>query len=326
MLAVMRDAPGNAPGDAPEPDISWRPADRAPWEALFRRAGKSSLEQSWAYGEAVAARHGQIAERQLLMAGNEPLALLQAFRKRYWRLGVTRIVRGPLWLIDPLNDPRAAEVCRSIAQRYRRHPIDFLSWLPELPDDPGSTTLIQAQGLRRVVTGYASAWLDLGHSAEDLLASLHGKWRSALRKAEREGITVAEDTKARQRRAGLLLYDSFRRKKRFVGPSSAFVAAIAAADQDALLSLSARRDGALVAGIILLRHGACATYLASWTSAEGRQGQAHNLLLWRGIETLKAGGTRWLDLGGLNTESQRGLARFKLGLGGEAVVLTGSYL
>src|SRR3546814_5562688 len=82
---------------------------------------------------------------------------------------------------------------------------------------------------------------------------------------------------------------------------------------------------ALVAGVVLLRHGTSATYMASWTSAEGRAGQAHNLLLWRGIEALKAGGTQWLDLGGLNTESQRGLARFKLGLDRKSTRLNSSH-
>src|SRR3546814_16467629 len=115
----------------------------------------------------------------------------------------------------------------------------------------------------------------------------------------------------------------FRSKKRFVGPSGDFIAAVATADRDVLLSLSARRDNALVAGVVLLRHGTSATYMASWTSAEGRAGQAHNLLLWRGIEALKAGGTQWLDLGGLNTESPRGLARFKLGIGDRKNVVSG---
>lgn len=303
----------------------WQPCERARWEALFRSAGKSSLEQSWAYGEAVATCHGQAVERHLIMHGKRPLALLQAFRKRYWRLGVTRILRGPLWLVDPLDDARATAVCRSIAARYRDHRLAFLSWLPELPDGPRSAALIEAQGLRRVVTGYSSSWLDLRQGSEALLGGLHGKWRAALRKAEREGVLVERDDRQRQREASLLLYDTFRRKKRFVGPSGAFIAAIAA-DRDALISLSARRDGKLVAGVVLLRHGASATYMASWTSAEGRAGQAHNLLLWRAIEALEAGGTEWLDLGGLNTESQPGLARFKLGLGGEVFTLTGSYL
>src|SRR3546814_614093 len=156
MLAGIHRAAAEAPGLC----VSWQPGSRPPWEALFEAAGKSSLEQSWAYGEAVAAQHGQIVERHVLVAEGEPLALLQAFRRRYWKVGVTRILRGPLWLIDPLSDPRAGGICRSIAARYRRR-LDFLSWLPELPDDARSAALVESQGLRRVATGYASAWLDL---------------------------------------------------------------------------------------------------------------------------------------------------------------------
>src|SRR3546814_370501 len=223
-------------GDAPDIETLWQPCDRTSWEALFRQARRSALEQSWAYGEAVAAQHGQTVERHVVMADAEPLALLQAFRKSYWHLGITRILRGPVWLVDPLDDPRAAVVCRSIASRYRSRRLAFLSWLPELPDDPRSARLIEPQGLRRVVTGYSSAGLDLRRSPEALLAGLHGKWRAALRKAEREGIAVDRDTKPRQQQASLLLYDTFRRKKRFVGPSGDFIAAVATADRDVLLS------------------------------------------------------------------------------------------
>lgn len=318
MLALSPDDIGD--------DLTWQPCDRAPWEDLFRRAGKSSLEQSWAYGEAVARTQRRTVERHVISAGGSPLALLQAYRKTCWRIGVTRILRGPVWLIDPLEDARAAAVCAGIARRYRGRRLDVLSWLPELPDDPRSEALLTALGLRRVVTGYASSWLDLRQSGEALMAGLHGKWRAALRKAEREGLRISRDDKARQRQAAMLLYDTFRRKKRFVGPSGDFIAAIDAADREALVSLSARQGDRLVAGVILLRHGASATYMASWTSDAGRAGQAHNLLLWRGIEALQDAGVQWLDLGGLNTESQQGLARFKLGLGGEVFTLTGSYL
>jgi hypothetical protein len=329
---LARRKTGKLPGmlaesrDSAELSITWQPAARLPWEELYRAAGKASLEQSWAYGEAVAAQHGQDVERHLLSAGDTPLALLQTFHKDYWRVRVTRILRGPVWLIDPLNDPNGAALCRGIARRYRSRRFDFLSWLPELPDDPLSTALIEQEGLRRVVTGYSSSWLDLAPDEDALLGGLHGKWRSALRKAGREGLEIREDVKPRQREGALMLYDIFRRKKRFVGPSGKFIAGVAAGDNSALLSLSAKREGNLVAGVILLRHGACATYMASWTSAQGRAGQAHNLLLWRAIARLKEDGIRWLDLGGLNTESQEGLARFKLGLGGEVFTLTGSYL
>src|SRR5690606_816314 len=114
MLAETREIPAAT--------TAWQPCARDQWDSLLRGAGRSSLEQSWAYGEAMAAQHGQQAERHLIACGGTPTALLQSFRKSYWRLGVTRILRGPLWLIDPLADPRAAEICRSIARRYRRHP------------------------------------------------------------------------------------------------------------------------------------------------------------------------------------------------------------
>lgn len=318
MLAESREVPAAA--------LAWQPCERDEWEERLSAAGRPPLEQAWAYGEAVATQHGQRAERHLITCDGAPAALLQSFHKAYWRLGVTRILRGPLWLIDPLADARGAEICRSIAQRWRRHPTRFLSWLPELLDDPRSAALIERAGLRRVVTGYSSAWLDLRQDSAALLAGLHGKWRAALRRAEREDLTVVEDARQRQWQAALMLYESFRRKKRFVGLGADFLAAFAAADPKAALSLTARQGATPVAGVILLRHGASATYTASWTGDEGRAVQAHNLLLWRAIETLKAGGTQWLDLGGLNTESQPGLARFKLGLGGEVFTLTGSYL
>ena len=315
-----------APHETTVEDFSWNDCTRAQWDDLYRLAGKTSLEQSWAYGEAVAAHYKQTVERPIVCAGKAPLAMLQAHRRLRGPVGITRILRGPVWLIDPLADARAQTLCAGIAERYRPRRFDFLSWLPELPKGPRAGAMIEAAGLRRVVTGYATVWLDLQRSPEALLAGLQGKWRAALRKAERENLEISEDRKERQRQAALLLYDTFRRKKRFIGPSGDFIAAVGTTDREALLSLTARHDGKLLAGVILLRHGASATYMASWTSAAGREGQAHNLLLWRAIEVLKAGGTQWLDLGGLNTESQQGLARFKLGLGGEVFTLTGSYL
>ncbi|MBK19113.1 MAG: hypothetical protein CMM52_09805 [Rhodospirillaceae bacterium] len=93
-----------------------------------------------------------------------------------------------------------------------------------------------------------------------------------------------------------------------------------------LISISAvaRRDP--IASILLIRHGRSATYYTSWTTTQGRNRKAHNVLLWKGIEELKKQNVRWLDLGGLNTDSASGVARFKLGMGGEVTTLSGTYL
>jgi len=49
------------------------------------------------------------------------------------------------------------------------------------------------------------------------------------------------------------------------------------------------------------------------------------LLLWRGIAALKDAGTVWLYLGGIDTESTPGIARFKLGLGATPFTLSGIF-
>lgn len=312
-------------------DISWQTCSRETWEALTRQAGQSSLEQAWAYGAAVESAQGMRAERGLIAQGGEPLALVQAFCRDRFGLRIARVLRGPIWLIDPgkdpSEDPRTAEVCASIARQFRRRRFgDFLFWLPELPDHPKSAAMLRAQSLRPVVTGYSSIWLDLRPPLETLRAGLHGKWRNALRQAEKAGFDVGVTTNPRRLTQSLASYDRFRRAKRFVGPDGDFIAALAGHDPKAVVALTARERGDQLAGVILVRHGRSATYLASWTSDAGRVGQAHNLLLWRGIETLKDSGIEWLDLGGVNTESQPGIARFKLGLGGEVFTLTGTYL
>ena len=52
---------------------------------------------------------------------------------------------------------------------------------------------------------------------------------------------------------------------------------------------------------------------------------AHNLLLWRAMLALRERGVRVLDLGGVDTGRGAGLARFKIGTGGEVVTLAGVY-
>ncbi|MDJ0943976.1 MAG: GNAT family N-acetyltransferase [Kiloniellales bacterium] len=312
----------------PPIEIAWEACPRPAWERLLRRAGKSSLEQSWSYGEAVARYAGQSVARAVVSRGGRALALVQVFGRRLGPLGrLQRILRGPVWLDAGLDARTQGEVLRAIKGRFglrRRAP---LLWLPELPDAPASAALMRGLGSRRMVTGYSSLWLDLAQSETALRSGLHVKWRNALKAAERQRLKVEADHGGRRLDESLARYDRFRRGRRFAGPSGAFIAALAEAGRRGreVLHLGAEAGGELRAGIVLVRHGAAATYYAGWTSPEGRRDKAHNLLLWQGLLALKAGGTRWLDLGGVSPTAP-GVARFKLGLGGELFTLTGTYL
>ncbi len=312
----------------PSLEIAWDACPRSDWEGLLRRAGKSGLEQSWSYGEAVTRCSRQSVARAVITRGDRALALVQVFTRSLGPLGrLQRILRGPVWLDDGLDAPTRGEVLRAIKGGFglrRRAP---LLWLPELLETPESEALMRGLGSRRLVTGYSSLWLDLAPSEAALRSGLHVKWRNALKAAERQRLKVKTDHGGRRLEESLTHYDQFRRGKRFAGPSGAFIAALAEVGQcgQEVLHLSAEAGGELQAGIVLVRHGAAATYYAGWTSTEGRRDKAHNLLLWRGLLALKQDGTRWLDLGGVSPTAP-GVARFKLGLGGELFTLAGTYL
>ena len=80
------------------------------------------------------------------------------------------------------------------------------------------------------------------------------------------------------------------------------------------------------AAMMFLIHGEAATYQVGWTSDQGRELNAHHLILWRAVEELRERGVRVLDLGGVNTIRSAGVARFKMRTGGKVLTLAGTYI
>jgi hypothetical protein len=305
-----------------------RPGEAREWDRLLGTVGRSSLEQSWAYGEAVAGLHGAAVTRLIIENNDRPVALAQGFRVRRFKIGsVNRILRGPLWLED-LSGEQQLEVCRTIRRAFRKRVTDLLFWLPELPDTPDAKHFMRSMGMRRMVTGYSTVWLDLRPDEDKLRGGLHGKWRNALVAAEQAGLRVRAAERNRAFEEAMVAYDQFRRKQRFIGPPGDLIRQMhgGAGKAGNVRVWEAFQAKTPVAGIAMARHGASATYLAGWTGAAGRDANAHNLLLWRAITALRQSGTHWLDLGGLDTQTSPGIARFKLGLGGELATLSGTYL
>lgn len=285
------------------------------------------MEQSWAYGEAVAGRHGWQPRRTLAGPPERPEALAQILERPI--LGgprIARLQRGPLWIENGPQPERQAALFRSLRDRTRLRRGRLLFWMPALPESAASHATMEACGLRRVVTGYTTAWLDLSRDEAALRAGLHGKWRNALKAAETGGLAVRENDPAA---LDWLLehHDRRRKRRRLVAPDAAFYRALASVPsaRGALLTLQVLLDSLPVSGALLIRHGLCATYAVGWSGAEGRRHKAQTLALWHAVLALKRDGLRWLDLGGLTPDAP-GVARFKLGLGPEPERLVGTYL
>ncbi|WP_300301752.1 peptidoglycan bridge formation glycyltransferase FemA/FemB family protein [Ferrovibrio sp.] len=317
----------------------------AVWIAAHDAMRQSVLEQSWCYGEAVAsASAGRVCpERWLFRRQDRVIALAQVFARRIGPLGCfIRLVRGPLFA-PGLDRASRDAVLTLIRMQYPWRQRRLLWWLPELNGGSDSETTMARLGLRPMVSGYSSIRMDLTPPLERLRAQLDGKWRNTLKTAEKSALLLevasrAEGTWHDEAFTALMgEHDEHRLENRFLGPDAVFYSAFADAvgrsndaNEDALLlwahaglHLGKARP---IAGILVLRHGRGATYAMGWSNEAGRLVKAHYRLIWRAMAELKSRGVTQFDLGGVDTERGAGVARFKLGLGGEVFTLAGSFV
>lgn len=322
------------------------PAD---WAAAQAAVRQSVLEQSWCYGAATAAvtQDKVQPERWLLRRADGGLAgLVQVFVRRIAPLGrFVRIVRGPLFVPGLSRTERDAGLAL-IRAAYPWRQRCLLWWLPELNGGAESEATMLQLGLRPMMTGYSSIRCDLRPTPERLRGQLDGKWRNTLKAAEKSALLLETASVA----AGSWNDDAFtallneharhRLEAGFLGPDARFYAAFAAAVKSTAPGGPAGEDALLfwahagthlgrvrpIAGILVLRHGAAATYAMGWSNEAGRLVKAHYRLLWQAMLTLKQLGVTDFDLGGVDTQRGAGVARFKLGLNGAVFTLAGSYM
>jgi len=306
-------------------DLKWEDLPQPEWEE-FHSAQHGALQQAWAYGEALTAL-GIRVHRAMVWEEGQLLAVAQFMCKRVLGyLSVASCTRGPVW--HPQVPPHQRAL---IYKRLRQSlPVPWLKVVLFSPDrsadqlDPAET-----QGLSRVMTGYATVLLDLKQSLPSLKAGLDGKWRNRLNKAlstEKIRFQVQPSLKRCEWLLGKELDQ--REAKKFHGLPTDFVQAYIAAAGDhrqAFVVAYAELGKNSIAGMLFLIHGRVASYHMGWADEQGRQLSAHNALLWEALAYLQAMGIEVLDLGGVNTHDLPGISRFKLGTGGRATTLAGTF-
>ncbi len=298
--------------------IGWREVtSAATWQALLAAADRSSLQQSWAYGAAVAAA-GHGVHRLGRQEAGSLTALVQLLRRPLaCGLGFGLVLRGPVWLAGR-PDPRQEE--RLLCQLLPWIGRQALLWQP---DDADAAD--RRAGARRVWTGASTVLLDLDRPPGALRAALDGKWRNRLVRAEAAPLTLRRCRQGPSLDWLLGETERQRQARGYAGPAPAFTKALAAASGPDALCLTAEHGGNPVAGMLFLRHGRTATWQVGATTAAGRRLGAHHRLLWAGIAALAEAGCTTLDLGLVDTVTSPGIARFKLGTGAAPLTLAGSY-
>lgn len=308
--------------------VIWNPENPEQAEAwqAFHAAHHGSLQQSWAYGQALRELGVEI-HRALLMDGEVLLGLAQfQCRRLALYIGLASCSRGPVW--SPLADATA----RAQALRLLKKTVPTRAWRATLfsPEQPLEHLQPQeVQGLQRVMTGYSTVVLDLQQPEQALRAALDGKWRNRLVRAERQAGLQVHVRSSLKEAQWLLERENLQRQQRgFHALPTEFVQAFIDSHADrhqAFVVASALQGKQTLGAMLFLRHGSGATYHVGWADDEGRRLNVHNLLLWQSMLWLRDQGVARLDLGGVNTRALPGISRFKLGAGGQTLTLAGTY-
>lgn len=301
--------------------IVWDSAGRAAWDA-FHAGAAAPLQQDWAYGEALQ-QLGAGCHRAMVYEDDTLVACAQFVLRRVGGLAnVALCTRGPVFAPSLTAAARHAVV--TLMRRnapYGKPRLTFVS--PETVDDGAYA------GRWRVMTGYSTVMLDLTRPETERRGAMSVKWRNRLVAAERSGLKIEVVGQKQAQYQWLLAHEGIQREARgYRALPLDFIPAFQQARGNApsVLTLRADLERRPAAAMLYLIHGAAATYHVGWSGEEGRRHGAHNLLLWHAASKLAALGVRRLDLGGVNTQSSAGVARFKLGAGGEVLTLAGTWL
>ncbi|RPE71829.1 hypothetical protein EDD53_0959 [Pacificibacter maritimus] len=256
---------------------------------------QAPLGQRWIYG-AAAARLGRRVERIAVMHGDVPVALSQTVSRKYVGVHLSLSTGGPL-LCPSVNK----ETALSALKQPQAWPHIFIG----TPNKPlGKLPLSKAT---------SHCILDISQDLDRLRANLHGKWRNALRKAEKAGVKSAQVQPRPQALMPLLAAEKQRQAQvnyRAIPPE--FTLAL-----QEVAPRSLRLFEVLDAQMLFLKHGNSATYHIGHTGPQGRAINAHNLILWQAIKVLKSQGVTRLYLGSIDPQRAASLARFKLRTGAE---------
>ena len=174
---------------------------------------------------------------------------------------------------------------------------------------------------------YQTIYLDLEKSEAELKQTMRKTWRNDLQKAIKSDINIEVINDLPTLKMLIARSDLDRKIKHYKAPARKYLDDLCSHhyEHNAILGIVAKYRNEMLAGIIVLIHGASATYQLSYSSDKGKQMHAPKLLLWQAVKMLKAQNIMSLDLGGIHNNAPS-LTVFKKGIGGIPYKTGGLYV
>lgn len=317
-------------------------ADADAWQALLGRLDSGDFLHDWAWA-AVAAFDGE-PQRRFVVEEGGGLTALAAAQERRLAGGRT------FWYVPhgPVLDYRAPDATRRLdamiaglreAGRERRALAVKLE--PRVESGSPEATGFEADSLRRVPGTLQVGQTRIVELGDDdaLLAGFDKDTRYAVRRAEREGVSVTSTSDASDLRAVDALHQLVGETQRRAGfqlpPLARYRTVWSALAPDGRAAIfEARREERLLAAAMLVVEGERSFYLFSGSHREAPGEPKHYAsyaLQWAMMLHARERGARLHDLWGVAPPNAdpghpwHGVGLFKKGFGGREVVWAGSW-
>ncbi len=297
---------------------------------MWVESSNSNLLQSWFYGQSKSESDGFETINLAISDSEEDIALVMALKKKIPLFGsIIRINRGPIFLRDDLSLVTKCKVIEEIILKLNSNAF-LIQIAPEIEDSTEIVSKLKLLGFSRLNnTPWSSGKLDLLLDEEELLMSLNGKWRNCYRKGIKMGVTVTNVSESPNELKMLLNhYKNLQTKKDFTGLTDDLITSLVRQKSPLWrvnIFKAEDQEKNFLGYVVTVDHGDTSIYLIGITTNEGRKLQANYVMLWEGIINAKRYGSSKFDIGGLSSETPKGVAHFKKGLKSEIYSLVGEW-
>ena len=297
---------------------------------MWKLSSDTNLLQSWFYGESKSEAEQYEVINFCISDSGQDIALVQILRKKILFFGVlTRINRGPIFLTNNISLAIQCKVIEAIINELKKDSF-LVQIAPEMQESESVESKLKELGFKRLTNiPWSSGRIDLSLSEDELLMSLNGKWRNCYRKGKKLGVQVSNVSDSKEELENLLQqYESLQAKREFSGLSKGLITSLAS-KRNRLWSFNIFKaidvNDNLLGYLVTIDHGETSIYLIGVTTSEGRKLQANYVMLWDSIQNSKQKGLINFDIGGLTSETPKGIAHFKKGLNPVMYSLTGEW-
>ncbi len=313
-------------------DITWNKLSVAEWEERFKTIKRSNVLQSYHYARAICKLQHQRARWGVIMIDGQEAGLVQITEASFlFKLfhGVI-LDRGPLWFDGYGGAAHISAFFKIFNAQFPQRFGRKRRIIPEIESGMTIEKILTQCGLTPVSNSakYQTLWWDLDMDDETARTNLKSNWRGALKKAEgRDDVTITWDDQGKFYPWLRQTYVQDKKSRGYSGVSPKLLDNIALFStlESPMVIGKASIGECDIATVMFLCHGQSATYQIGWSSEQGRNANAHHLLLWQARSMLRSKNIKDMDLGGINDETAKGVKKFKEGTGARSLTLVGHY-